>query len=81
MARIRTDENRDQYPLFQLWRPSGAERYERVYESSSDSGEMLWTVVEEPGLTVAEYVPQNSVPFQADDILGVYGGVTDRRLS
>ena len=82
MARSRTGGDRNQYPLFQLWRPSGTERYERVYESSSDSGEMFWTV-DEPGLTAAEYVPQNPVPFQADDILGVYqlGGVTDRRLS
>ena len=82
VARSQTGENRDQYPLFQLWRPSGTGQYERVYESSSDSGEMFLTVADEPGLTVAEYVPQNPVPFEADDILGVYqlGDVTDRRL-
>ena len=83
MARSQTGKGRDQYPLFQLWRPNGTGRYERVYESSSDSEEMLWTVADESGLTVAEYVPQNPVPFQADDILGVYqpGDVEDNRLS
>ena len=72
MARSQTDEDHNQYPLFQLWRPNGTGRYERVYESSSDSEEMFWTVADESGLTVAEYVPQNPVPFQADYILGVY---------
>ena len=83
VAMSQTGQGRDQYPLFQLWRPNGTGQYERVYESSSDSGEMLWTMVDEPGLTVAEYVPQNPVPFQADDILGVYQprDVGDSRLT
>ena len=83
MARSQTGKGHDQYPLFQLWRPNGTGRYERVHESSSDSEEMFRTVADKSGLTVAEYVPKNPVPFQADDILGVYqpGGVTDRRLS
>ena len=83
VARSRIGEGRGQYPLFQLWRHNGTGRYERVHESSSDSEEMFRTVADKSGLTVAEYVPQNPVPFQADDILGVYqpGGVTDRRLS
>ena len=79
---VATGEGHDQYPLFQLWRPDGTGRYERVYESSSGSGEMFLTV-DEPGLTVAEYVPQNPVPFQAGYILGVYqpGDVNKSRLS
>ena len=74
-----TGEGHDQYPLFQLWRPSGTGLYERVYESNSGSG----LTVDEPGLTVAEYVPQNPVPFQAGYILGVYqpGDVNKSRLS
>ena len=74
-----TGEGHDQYPLFQLWRPSGTGLYERVYKSNSGSG----LTVDEPGLTVAEYVPQNPVPFQAGYILGVYqpGDVNKSRLS
>ena len=70
VARSQTGGDRDQYPLFQLWRPSGTGQYERVYESNSGSGTGL--TVDNPGLTVAEYVPQNPVPFQAGYILGVY---------
>ena len=82
VARNRTGEGQDQYPLFQLWRPDGTELYERVYESSSVSGKMFSTV-DESGLTVVDYVPQNPVPFQAGYILGVYqpGDVNKRRLS
>ena len=72
VARSQTGKGRDQHPLFQLWRHNRTGRYERVHESSSDSEEMFRTVADESGLTVAEYVPQNPVPFQADDILGVY---------
>ena len=81
VARSQTGEGRNQYPLFQLWRPNGTGRYERVYELSNNGGR--FSTVDEPGLTVAGYVPQNPVPFQADDILGVFqlGGVEDSRLS
>ena len=77
VARNQTGRNRDQYPLFQLWRPNGTGRYEL-----SSSGEMFLTVAQ-PGLTVAEYVPQNPVPFQPGYILGVYqpGDVNKYRLS
>ena len=79
MARRQTGGDRDQYPLFQLWRPSGTGQYERVYESNSGTG----LTVDEPRLTVVEYVPQNPVPFQASYILGVYqpGDVNRNRLS
>ena len=70
VARSQTGEGQDQYPLFQLWRPDGTGQYERVYESNSGSGTGL--TVDESGLTVVEYVPQNPVPFQAGYILGVY---------
>ena len=81
MARSRTGEGRDQYPLFQLWRPSGTEEYERVYESSSDGGE--FTASEEPGITIGEYLPHDPVPFCSGDVLGVYqpGDDSDSRLS
>ena len=78
MARSRTGGGRDQYPLFQLWRPSGTGRYERVYESSSDSGR--FTTSEESGITIGEYVPHVPVPFHSGDVLGVYQPV-DSRLS
>ena len=55
MARSRTGGGRDQYPLFQLWRPSGTDEYERVYESRSDGGK--FTASEESGITIGEYVP------------------------
>ena len=79
MARSRTGEGRDQYPLFQLWRPSGTEEYERVYESSSDGGE--FTASEEPGITIGEYLPHDPVPFHSGDVLGVYqpGNYSDSR--
>jgi len=81
VARSRTGEGRDQYPLFQLWRPSGTEEYERVYESSSDGGE--FTASEEPGITIGEYLPHDPVPFHSGDVLGVYqpGNYSDSRLS
>ena len=81
MARSRTGGGRDQYLLFQLWRPSGTGRYERVYESSSDDGE--FTASEQPGITIGEYLPHDLVPFRRGDVLGVYqpGGYSDSRLS
>ena len=81
MARSQTGEHRDQYPLFQLWRPNGTGRYERVYESSSDGGR--FTASEEPGITIGEYVPYDPVPFHSGDVLGVYqpGDDSDNRLS
>ena len=69
VARSRTG-NRDQYPLFQLWKPSGTEEYERVYESSSESG--TFTMSDKSGITTGEYLPNDPVPFQANYILGVY---------
>ena len=81
VARSRTGEGRDQYPLFQLWRPSGTEEYERVYESSSDGGR--FTASEESGITIEEYLPHDPVPFHSGDVLGVYqpGDDSDSRLS
>ena len=81
MARSRTGGGPNQYPLFQLWRPSGTGRYERVYETSSDGGR--FTASEEPGITIGEYVPQDPVPFYSGDVLGVYqpGDDSDSRLS
>ena len=81
VARSQTGERHDQYPLFQLWRPSGTGKYERVYESSSDGGK--FTVSEEPGITIGEYSPHDPVPFHSGDVLGVYqpGDDSDSRLS
>ena len=81
VARSRTGEGRDQYPLFQFWRPSGAEEYDRVYESSSD--DVRFTASEDSGITIGEYVPQDPVPFHSGDVLGVYqpGDYSDSRLS
>ena len=83
VARSRTGEDHDQYPLFQLWRPSGSEKYEyeRVYESSSDGAR--FTASEDSGITVGEYLPHDPVPFHNGDVLGVYqpGGDSDSRLS
>ena len=78
VARSRTGEDHDQYPLFQLWRPSGTGRYQRVYESSSDGGR--FTASEDSGITIEEYLPHNPVPFHSGDVLGVYQPV-DSRLS
>ena len=73
MARSQTGEGHDQYPLFQLWRPSGNEKYERVYESSISEG-MFMMVDSESRFTVGEYIPDNPVPFEAGYIFGVYPG-------
>ena len=67
VARSRTGGNRDQYPLFQLWRPRGTGRYERVYESSITS-----TLSGQSQFTVEEYIPDSPVPFEAGYIFGVY---------
>ena len=82
MARSRTGRNRDQYPLFQLWRPSGNEKYERVYESRS-SGGVFMMADSESQFTVGEYIPDNPVPFEAGYIFGVYpgGGASSSKLS
>ena len=69
----------DQYPRFQLWRPNGPDRYERVYDSSTDSSRLFMTA-DNSGLTIAEIVPL--IPFQAGNVLGVYQPDSDdRRLS
>ena len=78
MGRSRTGGGRNQYPLFQLWRPRGTEEYERVYESRSDGGK--FTASEESGITIGEYLPHDQVPFHSGDVLGVYQPV-DYRLS
>ena len=73
VARSRTGGGRDQYPLFQLWRPDGTERYERVYESSSSGSGGLFTMADsESEFTVGDYIPDNPVPFEAGYIFGVY---------
>ena len=75
----------DQYPLLQLWRPSGTGRYERVYESSNNGGR--FTVESGTGQhlqdTVAEYLPQNVLPsYGSGYVLGVYQpAVVDSRVS
>ena len=81
VARSRTGEGRNQYPLFQLWRPSGTGRYERVYESSGSEG--VFTMSEVSGLTIGEYLPNDPVSFHSGYILGVYqpGGNSNSRLS
>ena len=69
-----------QYPRFQLWRPNGTDRYERVYESSTDSSR--FTTEANSGLTIN--VPPAPIPVQAGDVLGVYQPGNrrgDRRLS
>ena len=82
MARSRTGEDHNQYPLFQLWRPSGAGRYERVYESSSSEG-LFMMVDSDSEFTVGEYISDNPVPFEAGYIFGVYpgGSASSSRLS
>ena len=81
VARSQTGRGRDQYPQFQLWRPSGTEEYERVYESTSDGGR--FTASQDSGITIEEYSPHDLVPFRSDDVLGVYqpGDDSDSRLS
>ena len=81
VARSRTGGSRTQYPLFQLWRPHGTGRYERVYESSISEG--VFTMSEVSGLTIGEYLPYAPVSFHSGDVLGVYqpGGDSDSRLS
>ena len=74
MARSRTGAGRNQYPLFQLWRPNGTEIYRRVYESSITS-----TLSGQSDLTVEEYIPNDPVPFEAGYILGVYQPQESRR--
>ena len=65
VARSRTGTGRDQYPLLQLWRPSGT--YTRVYESSITA-----TLSGQSEFTVEEYIPDSPVPFEAGYIFGVY---------
>ena len=77
VGRSRTGGNRTQYPLLQLWRPSGTGQYERVYESN-----IISTLSGQSEFTVEEYIPDSPVPFEAGYIFGVYqpsGG--DSRLS
>ena len=81
MARSQTGGNRDQYPLFQLWRANGNDKYERVYESISTEG-VFMMADSDSEFTVGEYIPDSPVPFEAGYIFGVYqprGG--DSRLS
>ena len=66
VANSRTGEGRNQYPLFQLWRPDGTRRYRRVYESNITS-----TMSDQSEFTVEEYMPDTPVPFEAGDIFGV----------
>ena len=74
VARSRTGRDCDQYPLFQLWRPDGTRRYRRVYESSIAS-----TMSGQSDFTVEEYIPDDSVPFEAGYIFGVYQPQESRR--
>jgi len=77
---IARNRNGGQYPRFQLWRLNGPDRYERVYEPSTDSSRFM--TADNFGLTIAEYVPPAPIPFQAGDVLGVYQPDSDdRRLS
>ena len=82
VARSQTGEGHDQYPLFQLWRPNGTGRYERVYESNSSSGGRF-IMSNESGRSIGEYLPHDPVPFYSGYILGLYhpGGYFDSRLS
>ena len=78
VARSRTGGNHRQYPQFQLWRPDGTGRCRKVYESSITS-----TLSGQSNFTVEEYTPNNSVPFEAGYILGMYQSepAGSRRLS
>ena len=67
VGRSRTGGNRTQYPLLQLWRPSGTGQYERVYESN-----IISTLSGQSEFTVEEYIPDSPVPFEASYIFGVY---------
>ena len=67
VARSQTGRGRDQYPLFQLWRPDGTGIYRRVYESSITS-----TMSGQSDFTVEEYKPDTPVPFEDGYIFGVY---------
>ena len=73
MARSRTGQGRDQYPLFQFWRPrpDGKEEYERVYESNS-SGGVFGMTESESEFTVGKYIPNSPVTFEDGYIFGVY---------
>ena len=73
----RTGRGRDQYPLFQLWRPDGTRIYRRVYESRITS-----TMSGQSDFTVEEYIPDDPVPFETGYIFGVYQPENgQRRLS
>ena len=81
VARSRTGGNRNQYPLFQLWRANENDKYERVYESSISEG-MFMMADSDSEFTGGEYIPDNPVPFEAGYIFGVYpGGRSRSRLS
>ena len=69
VARSRAGRNRNQYPLFQLWKPSGTRRYERVYESSTSEEE--YTMADREFI-VGEYIPNSPVLYEAGYIFGVY---------
>lgn len=71
MARSRTGQGRDQYPLFQFWRLDDNEKYERVYESNS-SGGVFGVTESESEFTVGKYIPNDSVTFEDGYIFGVY---------
>ena len=71
VARSRTGRNRDQYPLFQLWKTDGSDKYERVYESSNSEG-VFMMADSDSEFTVEEYIPDSPVPFEAGYIFGVY---------
>ena len=73
VARSRTGEGHDQYPLFQLWKTDGSDKYERVYESSSTEG-VFMMADSDSEFTVGEYIPDNPVPFEGGYIFGVYPG-------
>ena len=70
VARSQTGENRDQYPLFQLWKPNAIGRYERVYESTNNGGRFIMSNVS--GRSIGEYLPHDPVPFYSGYILGMY---------
>ena len=74
VARSQPGEGRNQYPWFQLWRPSGTRIYRRVYESSITS-----TMSDQSDFTVEEYIPYDPVPFEAGYIFGVYQPQLSRR--